>query len=83
MSICTSIDFFNSTETRFRAALTTPETKAAWEEEYGPVEDRPGHLVAYGSDHESISETNDEYGGWIIDLSKIPGGTTHIVVHRG
>jgi hypothetical protein len=32
---------------------------------------------------DAVEETHDEYGGWLIDLSKIGRGATHIYVHRG
>lgn len=33
-------------------------------------------------DSGAITETEDEYGGWIIDISKLPPGTGRIYVVR-
>lgn len=83
MSVSTSILFLNSKDSGYIAAKTgTPEERYEWEQNYGPISDRPGKdLEVY--DHQSVTETDDEYGGWVIDLSKIPKNATHIVVYRG
>lgn len=81
MSIQTSIMFLNSNDPEYQAALKgTPEERYEWESEWGSFEDRPGKPLDVDSD--SLRETEDEYGGWIVDLSKLPEGTTHIVIFR-
>ena len=31
---------------------------------------------------DAVTQTDDEYGGWVIDLSKLPKDATHIYIHR-
>lgn len=88
MGIYTNIDFFNASDSKFVAAKNgTQEEREKWEDDNGKIANRPGARIEAGSldfdTHECIEETDDEYGGWIIDLSKLPPNTTHIVVHRG
>ncbi len=82
MSIQTSIKFLNANDPKFVAAKNgTPEQIEEWEAENGSIEDRPGaDLGDFNND--SIEETNDEYGGYLIDISKIPSEATHIVIYR-
>lgn len=86
MSIQTSINFYNANHPDYIAAINgTPEERKEWEEDNGPIEDRPGAMIetdrAFGKP-DCVQETNDEYGGWVIDLSSIPKEATHIVIYR-
>jgi hypothetical protein len=83
MSIHTSIDLLNSKDPEFIKATTgTPEQLEEWEDDNGPVADRPGVRLD-DSNNEWLEETEDEYGGWVIDISKLPPEATHILITRG
>ncbi len=77
MSIQTSIQFLNANDPEFVKAQETPESWAEWSDENGGA---PGAVIEWEGGYE---ETEDEYGGWIIDLADIPPGTTHIYITRG
>ena len=82
MSIQTNIEFRNANDPEFLAAKNgTPDQLDEWEEFNGLIEDRPGAEVE-NFDNDCIKHTSDEYGGWIIDISKIPSTATHIVISR-
>lgn len=84
MSISTNIEFRNVNDPKYLAAISTPEGKAKWQDDEGPITDRPGARCGnYKQTEDAIKYTNDEYGGWIVDLSKVPPGTTHVVISRG
>mgnify|MGYP001590178205 CR=1 FL=1 len=87
MGVYTNIEFRNANDPDFiNARDGTAEERQYWEDDNGPMNDRPGALLdttMQPDTAEAITETNDEYGGWIIELAKIPPNTTHIVVHRG
>lgn len=83
MGVYTNIDFYNSNDPEFiKARDGTPEQREKWEDENGSIEYRPGARIRC-EEGEGYIETDEEYGGWIIPVDKIPKGTTHIVVHRG
>ena len=48
------------------------------------IEVEPGkHLhVKTVPAHEAVKMTEDEYGGYLVDLSKIPKEATHLYVYR-
>jgi hypothetical protein len=82
MSIQTSIVFLNANDPEFiKARDGTPEEREEWEEFNGDIKDRPGAEIETGRE-EGVSETDDEYGGYLIELSKIPKEATHICVFR-
>lgn len=83
MSIQTSIQFLNANDPEFIAAKNgTPEEIEEWEDDHGPMQDRPGKEIEC-AEGEGYEETDDEYGGWIIALTDVPKDTTHIVISRG
>lgn len=83
MGVYTNIEFRNANDPEFiKAKNGTPEEREEWEDENGPIADRPGAIVD-PQDGEGYTETNDEYGGWIIAVADIPKNATHIVIHRG
>jgi len=84
MGVYTNIEFRNANDPEFIAAKNgTDEEREEWEDENGIIADRPGGHCDAIDGEQCIEETEDEYGGWIIDLSKIPKDATHIVIHRG
>jgi len=81
MSVSTHISFLNGNDPDFLAAKNwNDDEREHWQEWEGNFDERPGKTLETPSD--AVEETEDEYGGWIIDLSKIPKETTHIVVYR-
>lgn len=82
MSIQTNIEFLNSRDPEFTdAILGGSEKLEKWEKEHGNISDRPGAPIEEDGD-DGVYETDDEYGGYVIDLAFIPERTTHIVVYR-
>jgi len=82
MGVYTNIEFRNANDPQFIAAKNGPDHKREeWEDEHGPIADRPGAPLV--GDEECYSETEDEYGGWIIPVATLPKDCTHIVIHRG
>lgn len=81
MSVRTHIQFRNANDAGYREAISTQEGRKEWEENNGPIEDRPGTEIEDMDD--LVTETNDEYGGWIIAVKDIPRSATHIVISRG
>lgn len=81
MSYYNHVVFLNANDPAFLAAKNgTPEEIEAWEDDnLGDISYRPGADVEC---REAVEDTNDEYGGHIIDLSKVPENVTHIVVYR-
>lgn len=87
MSISTSIEFRNTNDARYvEHVLNGSKTQIQkWEDDEGPIADRPGARIEnkfYEPIQDGIEGTYDEYGGWVIDLSKIPKDATHIVIYR-
>ena len=83
MGVYTHIEFLNANDPRFVKATTgTPKKLQKWENENGPVSERPGAYVEPGPG-EGYTETEEEHGGWLIALKDIPRGTTHIHISRG
>lgn len=81
MSVYTQFQFLDQTDPDYLAAKSGSDKKQEeWEDEYGPFNLRPGKPVE--GDAICIEETEEEYGGWLIDLSKIPKKATHILVYR-
>ena len=81
MSVYTEIKFLNGNDPEFLAAKNgTPEQQAQWLEDNGPFEDRPGSFVQNTDD--LVTETEDEYGGWLIAVKDIPKEATHILIYR-
>jgi hypothetical protein len=82
MGVYTHIAFLNANDPEFvKATNGTPKQREEWEDENYPIEDRPGAKIDGVED--VITETNDEYGGWLIDVKYIPKEATHIIVYRG
>jgi len=82
MSVQTSIEFLNANDPSFVTARDgTQEQRDEWEDDNGLIDEIPGARVECKSG-EGYIETNEEYGGWIIPLDKIPAGTTHIHIYR-
>lgn len=81
MSISTHIHFCNVNDSKYLQAIGTPDGLAEWENEYGDIENNPGATIEEGADS-AITDTDDEYGGWIVDLSKVPKDATHIKITR-
>ena len=83
MGVYTSIEFLNAKDQAFMAARNgTKEQQEDWIDDNGPFDERPGAVLECNPG-EGYTETDEEYGGWIIPLDKIPAGTTHIHVYRG
>lgn len=81
MGVYTQIEFLNENDPEYQKAINgTPEDREAWEDCFGYIEDRPGAVIE-GADG-IVTETDDEYGGWIIKMSDIPKDATHIVIYR-
>jgi len=85
MGLDTHVEFRNSEDVEFKRILengTDDEIEDLFLENFiYDIDDRKGKLIQNSnSNSDAVQETNDEYGGFIIDLSKIPKETTHIVV---
>ena len=80
MSIQTGFAFLNANDPRYLKAIATPEGKEEWEDDNGSVDNRPGAVVE--GIEKIVEDTDEEYGGWIIPVDKIPENVTHIVVYR-
>lgn len=81
MSTSTYIKLLNANDPKFIAARDgSPEEKQTWEEDWGSIKNNPGAEVETKDDF--YEETDEEYGGWIIDLSKLPKEATHIKINR-
>lgn len=81
MSYSNQILFLNANDPEFLAAKNgTPEEIEAWEDDNGKIEDRPGAWVR--DQNGAVEETEDEHGGHVLDLSKLPENVTHIVAYR-
>lgn len=83
MSISTSFKLLNSNDPKFIAARDgTPKEREEYESDnWGSIDDTPGHVLDI-EEEDFIEETEEEYGGWIIDLGKLPKNVTHIKVFR-
>lgn len=83
MSYSTYFQFLNENDPAFVRSRDSgsPKDLEEWEDEHGPIRWAPGAPVRCTSD--CIEETDEEYGGWIIDLSKVPANATHLHVSRG
>lgn len=81
MSIRTDIEFRNANYPDYLEAIKTPEGYKEWEEDNGRIVNRPGARIEDTDD--LVTETDDEYGGWIIAVKDIPTNATHIVISRG
>ena len=80
MSTQTSIYFLNANHPDFVAAKEADDKES--EDNYGTFENNPGYCM--DCDHGRFyKKTDEEYGGWIVDLSNLPPGTTHIKIERG
>lgn len=81
MSIQTSIKFLNENDPDFvKAKNGTDKEKEEWEEFNGSFFNRPGAKIE--DEDDGVHETDDEYGGFVIELKSIPKNATHIVVFR-
>lgn len=81
MGVYTHFQFLDQTDAGYLAAKNgSPQEREEWEYEYGPLDLRPGKPVK--NSEYCIQETEEEYGGWLIDLSKIPKKATHLLVYR-
>ena len=85
MGIYTSIEALDANDDNYKrdiAALAAGEITddEKWEVFGGDPADRPGGVI---STEDAVTETDDEYGGWVVDLSKLPENATHILVTRG
>lgn len=82
MGVYTHFQFLDESDPEYLAAKEgSPEEQEEWEDEYGPLDLRPGKPV--DGEESCIEETEDEYGGWLIDLSKVPQKATHLLVYQG
>lgn len=83
MSISTSFKLLNSNDPKFIAARDgTPEEREEYESDnWGNIDDTPGHPLDL-EEEDFVEYTEEEYGGWIIDLSKLPKNATHIKIFR-
>ena len=82
MGIYTSIDFLNANDEAYLKALNGTEAeKEDWEMNEGSLTDIAGAMIWKQND--AVTETEHEYGGWLVDLSKIPENATHVLVSRG
>mgnify|MGYP003680217292 CR=1 FL=1 len=83
MGTYTSIEFRNANDPEFiKAKSGTPEEIEEWEDDNGLISYRPGKGIEV-KEEDVVEYTDEEYGGWIIPVDKLPEGTTHIVVSRG
>lgn len=83
MSISTSITFLNANDSKFLAAKNgNAEERGDWTDSWGDFEKRPGAVIEMDED-EVVEETEEEYGGWLIPVDKIPKNCTHILISRG
>lgn len=83
MSISTSFYFLNGNDPKFLAAKNgTPEEQENWTDNYGPFDIRPGADLEI-EEFDVVEETEEEYGGWLIPVDKIPKNCTHILISRG
>lgn len=81
MSVYTYFKYLDQKDPDYLAAKNgSPQEQEEWEDEYGPFRLRPGKPV--DGDEVCIEETEEEYGGWLVDLSKIPEKATHLLVYR-
>lgn len=79
--ICTNFTFLNQNDPEYLAALNgTPQEQLDWEDEYGKFHLRPGKSVR--GTQSCIEDIEEEFGGWLIDLSKVPENATHLLVYR-
>lgn len=83
MSVSTYFKLLNANDPRFIAARDgSPEEREDYQwNNCGPIEDAPGHPLDL-EESDFAEETEEEYGGWIIDLSKLPKEATHIKIER-
>jgi hypothetical protein len=82
MSIHTSIKFLDGNDKYFlKVKNGTSEQKEEWEWDYGSIENNPG-VVIDTDDLDIVEETDEEYGGWLIPIDKIPKNATHIKIER-
>ena len=80
MSISTSIQLVNAKDPKFLAATLDEDKKEEWIDENGNF---IGAIIERDDDREPcVEETDDEYGGFLIDISKLPANATHIWVYR-
>lgn len=80
MSVKTQIQLLNANDPEYLAALNgTEEEKEDWESSNADLDWYPGKVLDIEDFYE---ETEEEYGGWIIDLSKLPKEATHIKISR-
>ena len=81
--IHTAFYFLNSQNPDFLAAKNgTEKEKEHYQDNNGTFENNPGTMIDCASKG-FVKETDEEYGGWIIDVRNLPPGTTHIKVERG
>ena len=82
MSVSTNFKLLNSNDPKYIEARTGEYlVKDCWEDDNGLIEYAPGKQIEIDQ-WDYVEETDEEYGGWIIDLSKIPENATHIKVTR-
>lgn len=81
MGVYTHFKFLDQKDPDYLAAKNgSPQEQNDWQDDYGEFDLRPGKPV--DGDQVCIEETNEEYGGWLVDLSKIPEKATHLLVYR-
>jgi len=86
MSTQTMVFALNANEPEFLKSLRDVEQGITSECDHaaefsGTPENNPGAEVLH--DEGAIRETDDEYGGWVVDLSKLPASATHIKIING
>jgi hypothetical protein len=77
MSISTSIRLVNQNDSKYLAATRDNDKRVEWEDEEGNF---IGSILPYETSRHCCEETDDEYGGYLIDISKLPANATHIWV---
>ena len=81
MSVYTHFKYLDQSDPEYLAAKEgSAQEQEEWEDEYGDLNLRPGKPVR--ADEICIEETEEEYGGWLINLSKVPKKATHLLVYR-
>lgn len=86
MSTSTHFKLLNANDPQFLLHKNGNEDEIReWEEDWGSIANNPGAPIYFDDVYKEgdfLEATEDEYSGWIIDLSKLPKETTHIKIER-